>query len=632
MDKISVMFKNCYGIRRMEAEFDFSKKSGQIIYAPNGSMKSSFAATFKDHSAEKESKDRIYDGRKAERSITDQDGNQVNSENIFVIDSLDTRYESDRVSTLLVNKNLKNKYDSILKSIEDKQNILIRKVSATSGLRKGLEEIISVTISRKSDNLLRALDRVRSEVVNDSFDSSLEGIEYSSIFTERVEKFLNDPQIKEALEDYTSAYDRLLENSRYFRKGVFNHYQAGEIAKQLKNHGFFKAEHKIYLHSDTEDTIVKTEGELEKIIHDELEKILSDDELKKKFDEIEKKLNTNELRGFREFLLNNQMLIPRLKEPEILKEELLKSYLMLHKEEYIALMDEFSRGRVELDRIAAEASNQVTEWQKIIDIFNRRFSVPFKVSIENKEDVILKRATPNIGFAFEDENSTPVSIERNALLDVLSHGEQRALYLLNIIFEIEARKNEKIPTLFVIDDIADSFDYKNKYAIVEYLSDILTEPYFHQIILTHNYDFYRTVWKRLDLSGTNFHVMKSSERIELSNEKMYKDPFDKWKSEDKTDALLAMIPFVRNLADYCGYREESEKLTSLLHQKINTSPLTLEDLFKIYKRILNNYEFKTCLKSDKPVVPLILETAEKISNTREITLDLKKKDCSFYCH
>ena len=41
------------------------------------------------------------------------------------------------------------------------------------------------------------------------------------------------------------------------------------------------------------------------------------------------------------------------------------------------------------------------------------------------------------------------------------------------------------------------------------------EPYFRQTILTHNYDFYRTVWKRLDLGGTNYHVNKSSEQINL---------------------------------------------------------------------------------------------------------------------
>lgn len=47
--------------------------------------------------------------------------------------------------------------------------------------------------------------------------------------------------------------------------------------------------------------------------------------------------------------------------------------------------------------------------------------------------------------------------------------------------------------MFVIDDIADSFDYKNKHAIIQYLQDISEEPRFHQIILAHNFDFFRTI-------------------------------------------------------------------------------------------------------------------------------------------
>ena len=93
---------------------------------------------------------------------------------------------------------------------------------------------------------------------------------------------------------------------------------------------FFQAEHKVYLHSDTEDTKVETEGELEAIIAEELATILSDDQLKGKFYEIDKKLANRELRDFREFLLANQTLIPRLKEPEVFGENLLKSYLMQH--------------------------------------------------------------------------------------------------------------------------------------------------------------------------------------------------------------------------------------------------------------------------------------------------------------
>ena len=51
----------------------------------------------------------------------------------------------------------------------------------------------------------------------------------------------------------------------------------------------------------------------------------------------------------------------------------------------------------------------------------------------------------------------------------------------------------------MVDDIADSFDYKNKYAIIEYLKDISQENIFKQIILTHNFDFHRTVSSRLDM-------------------------------------------------------------------------------------------------------------------------------------
>lgn len=629
MEKIKVSLENCYGIRKMDAEFDFKKKLAQLIYAPNGAMKSSFAKTFKDHATQTPSRDRIYADRETKRTILDHEDKEVPAETVFVIEPYDAGYQSDRVSTLLVNKDLKAEYDAILKSIQMKQDALMTKLKKTSGVRSGLEEVLSVVISKKPDNLLRALDRVRSEVKDDPFDKSLEGITYASLFNDKVEGFLADPDMKAALKDYTATYDTLLGKSRFFRRGVFNHYQAGEIAKQLKNHGFFQAEHKVYLNSGAEETKVETEKELEKLISEELEAILSDKNLKEKFEKIDKKLTNKELRDFREFLLLNQTLIPRLQDPEVFKEDLLKSYLMIHKEDFESLMDEFSGGKKRLDEIAKEASDQATKWQEVINIFNRRFSVPFKVSIENKQDVILKRATPNIGFTFEDDSSQPIAVNRDQLVAVLSNGERRALYILNIIFEVEARKSDAVPTLFIVDDIADSFDYKNKYAIVEYLTDILIEPNFRQIILTHNYDFYRTVWKRLDLGGANFHISKTSEKIELSSEKMYRDPFEKWKAiantADKTDALLAMIPFVRNLADYCGFEEESERLTSLLHRKADSNAITISNLFGIYKKVLNGQEFATELALDTAVIPLLLDTAKNISGAGEIALDLEKK-------
>ena len=629
MQKIKIRLENCYGIGKLNTEFDFSNKRASLIYAPNGAMKTSFAQTFKDHSEGEESRDRVYRERQTVREITNHEGQTLSPESVFVIEPYDPSYESGRVSTLLANSALKSEYDDILRGIDEKSSELMTLLRKTSGVRSGLENIISIAFSKVPNNLLRALDRVRKEVLEDPEDPVLAGIKFTTLFNERIEKLLAEEDVKETLEEYTANYDALLSKSRFFRKGVFNHYQAGEIAKQLKNHGFFKADHKVVLNSKDGDTKVESEAELEALINEELSAILSDQRLKESFEKIDKKLSTSALRDFREFLLAHQTLIPRLKSPELLKEDLLKSYLMLHRSEFESLMTEYDAGKKRIEEITREASEQATKWQEVMNIFNRRFSVPFKVGIENKQDVILKRDTPNVSFMFEDEAAPPKPVERAELVDILSSGERRALYLLNIIFEVEARISNGMPTLFIIDDIADSFDYKNKYAIVEYLSDILSQGDFRQIILTHNYDFYRTVWHRLDLHGANFHISKSAGDILLTEEKMYRDPFQKWKSlasgDEKTDVLIAMIPFVRNLAEYCEYSEEFKSLTSLLHIKPGFPELRVKDLLEVYSKVLNGQDFSNDIEEDQPVIPLILKTADLIADDPESALDLEKK-------
>ena len=46
MRKLFVKLENCYGIGKFEKEFDFSSTNTILIYAPNGTMKTSFAKTF----------------------------------------------------------------------------------------------------------------------------------------------------------------------------------------------------------------------------------------------------------------------------------------------------------------------------------------------------------------------------------------------------------------------------------------------------------------------------------------------------------------------------------------------------------------------------------------------------------
>lgn len=206
MQKIKIDLENCYGIRALKAELDFSKKRANIIYAPNGSMKSSLSRTFKDLSEDKDSKDRIYKDRITKRVITDENNADFANESIFVIESFVPTYESQRISTLLVNKELKDEYDGILSSINGKKENLLRELKESSGLKNNIEEIISVTFTKEKEKFLVALGRVEAEVLDED-ESELASVLYDQIFNDKVENFLNTKDFKTKLLEYTAIYD-----------------------------------------------------------------------------------------------------------------------------------------------------------------------------------------------------------------------------------------------------------------------------------------------------------------------------------------------------------------------------------------------------------------------------------------
>ncbi len=74
MNKVSVELGNCYGIKKLRYDFDFSRKRAYAIYAPNGSMKSSFAETFKNVSKGEHPHDRIFPTRTSVCNIKDENG------------------------------------------------------------------------------------------------------------------------------------------------------------------------------------------------------------------------------------------------------------------------------------------------------------------------------------------------------------------------------------------------------------------------------------------------------------------------------------------------------------------------------------------------------------------------------
>jgi len=647
MQKLILDLENCYGIKNLQYTFDFSKERTFLIYAPNGVMKTSLAKAFKDLSKNEKSKDLIYPENETKRNIKSEAGIDLTSEEVFVVEPYNDQFNSDKISSLLVKKELKERYDYLHKQINTEKEIFLKNIKEISGLRRNdnIEEEIKNTfntdffdIIEGVENAVRDFSNLRDcQVFSDKY-INFSKIKYSEIFNNKVLELLNKKEFKIQLKMYIDIYNNLINTSAYFRKD-FNYYNASNIQKSLNANNFFKYKHSVNFFDGSKDKEISTTKDFEDLIKKEQERVLNDNALKEQFEKIDNELSSHtELRKFRDYILDKKEILLELENLEQFKKDLWLSYFIKCSGLFFSLLSSYKEGKIEIQKIIEEAKKEGTDWETVVNIFNQRFSVPFELEIKNKDDVILKSSVPTINFIFKDSNGKK-NIEREKLLkDVLSQGERRAFYILYIIFEIQTRKNLNQKSIFIVDDIADSFDYKNKYAIIEYLNDVKKEPYFYQIILTHNFDFFRTIQSRiLDTAKWNNSLIAQKEhgvvKFLEGGSKNICNPFENWKNSINSNLtiVIASIPIIRNLIEY----KEGNKaknyilLTHLLHQKEErilsdgslpikkTDDIELGDIEPIYKDVLRNIDFSHLDKTQK-IKDILYNQADNIINTNFI--------------
>jgi hypothetical protein len=632
MDNLKINLENCFGIGKLNSEFDFTKSKTFLIYAPNGTMKTSFAKTF-DLISKKDIRnqpcDRVYNLRVPKFDVLTDDI-PINPDNILVVNAEDNGFDaSSKISSFLASKELKKKYDEIYLDLNNRKVEFIKKLKVISQSTDCESEFINTFSENPNtsffESLLNQIDNLK-----DKYDKLQ--FKYNDVFDKKgnIKKFLDKNQV--ILNQYIDNYKSLVSKSKFFKESAnntFGTYQANEIIKSIEDNSFFEAGHKFLLEDGTE---IESSDQLKKIVQEEIQNILNDDKLKQAFEKVDKAIGANgELRSFQKVIEADNSILVNLKNYDKFKEEVWINYISEIKLEAIELDNHYKEQKKELLKIIDESKKEFRLWTKIIDTFNSRFYVPFKIIIANQEDIILKQDTANLEFDYSDRNDVPVRQKRDNLLNILSKGEQRAYFILQFLFEIESRKLSSENNLLIFDDVADSFDYKNKYAIIEYIKDLHHLACFRTIILTHNFDFYRTVASRLNLpTKTVFMATKSNEKdITLHNGQYRKDIFAHFigrYSEPKI--FVSLIAFVRNLIEY----SESDicpdylTLTSCLHKKDNSDGLTANDIFNIYKERLVKLNEKTIPFSDENLIQLILKTADSISievNVDEILLENK---------
>jgi hypothetical protein len=621
IQSIKINWKNCFGIKSLDHEFKFVVgKQTHLIYAPNGTMKTSFAKTMKFLSEQSKEKpcDQLCQDNEVRYDFTVDDC-EVPKNNIFVVNGDDELDSSGSFINFLASTKLKAKYDEIYQKLTKEKEALMTKLKSCSQSTDCEKEIVETFAMSENDTIFSILERVDVEV-----KAGLPFFEfrYNNVFDTKgtVKEFLEVH--KENLKEYIENYEKLLSESTLYRSvgaHAFGTYQAAQLSQYVSDGIFFGVQHKIILQNGTEIT---SHEQLQQIMSNEQKRVLNDEKLKKTFEKITKAIDKNtELRGFKAIIESHPEWISYMLNYETFRKKVWLGYLA--KADIKPLFDSYiqvyNENKAQLLDVLTQAGQQQEKWEDIINLYNARFHVPLKVSIANQRDIILKKEAAKLQFSYVIKGQDPVIKEKKELDKILSRGEKRAFIILQFLFEMEARKIADNDSILIMDDIADSFDYQNKYAIVEYIKDLAerSENKFYMLIMTHNYDFYRTVSSRLGLFQSNLWMVERTAYGKVNLEtgqyknNVYANAFVEHDDNDKI--FISMIPFVRNLIEYTKGDSASEylTLTNCLHMKADTANITEEQVIDI----LANYTLGKGVKRIKTankIYDLIINTADAI--------------------
>ncbi len=315
------------------------------------------------------------------------------------------------------------------------------------------------------------------------------------------------------------------------------------------------------------------------------------------------------------------------------RKKVLFSYLKQSIQNVKSLVECYREKKSEIEKIIEQANKDQKEWESVIEIFNQRFLVPFKVKLQNQKDILLNKDAAQFRFIFSDDNQD-VNVQKEDLQKHLSGGEKRALYILQILFEIEARKRSNETQLLVFDDISDSFDYRNKYAIIEYLNDLQECGQFKLLVMTHNFDFYRTLASRLNIPREQIKMIRKNDAREIifKNGGYLKSFIECIRNSKEDKNFFALIPFVRNLIEYTRPQADKDndyiKLTSCLHMKKDTKNIQIQDISKIFDSVFGTERKKKKIEKDNSKLyhQAIYDIAEEIYNDKNCNhIELQNK-------
>ena len=600
---INININNAYGIKSLN--IDFNKKNNSIIYARNGTGKTSFSKALVDSNSKVNKKNKIT---KKNTFITVTPNNfeflffgQLSNKTIK-----DYNFGIDIFNPLQCsNFNVEKFYSEIdtLKKMET-----IKLFLSSKNYDFNLEDLFNI-LNTKPEKFLSIQNIVSENDYNDIINK------YSNVFSKDWEDLIKSDKYKFIL-DYNKQYSKFVDECTMLDKFTsimtIQETVNSEVIKKLFESFNVTSKKSNNLYSSSEDFI--------NAINEEKEKIRFEIDKYKKNYQLDKIFNQDKY----EFLENNNFFTNNITNIDIFL--LLKEFI--NYKELKKIETELKSIQLDLekykDMYSKNTENFEEEWKKIEIEYKLIFKNSITVELIKEKSYILTNPVYRASFKLVNINGG-IEIDNRNVESTLSESEKRCIYIFDMLFKIENckkdNKQEKVILLF--DDIIDSFDLKNKHGIIYYLKKFENSG-FKSIILTHNFSFFKLLYNKLRYKDS-FIMAHNKGDIVLNKYNCFDNIQIEWSNKNK---IINDVRYTIGLIAAARVKTEDSKeesydfFTKCLHIKKNTHDIKINDIIKNIKNKFKHLDDKKFIyDNDDKYLKVLYDICENIEYDKKYEQD-----------
>ena len=598
--------KNAYGIENLSVNYNNDKILYQsLIYSRNGTFKTSFSKTLNNLTKGniEDIRDRLTDKPASIKiEFIKEDGTTTENdyEKRFIVFSREVMEDSNtgisnhnqELSLLTIDKESKDKLNELMTKSTEKIKDSLKDKLRKAGLN--VDRSISLLINKEFDNLNINDLQIIVEQVDKVEECDISKINLKNLFQKAYDP-IDGEKFKEAANSYVEIFNKRLNEELFDEE--FNDSNCLVFLDGIKKNNYLSEEKK-------RGIILKgieyyKYDDIEKVFKEAIKNIAEDSSVLAANRELIKAMGTSvEAKKLQKQFNDDPLLINQLAlgkttiikialKQQGLETDQFKELIRVTKEEYSKIID--------------EAKDKKSDFENAIDIYKNRFKPIFDVSISNRTESLLGEKVPILCFRHERNKDKEMS--ETEIKSILSSGEKTALNIISFIVEYEANKTDS--PIIILDDIVETFDYANRHAFIEYINDLVKENV-SVIILTHNYEFYRTLKSRIpnldNLVGYSNKVkvyIEENRKINIDIEKVFEI--------NNINQFIYAIPYMREIKTML--KEDTTILDNCLHYKRDTKNLVISSITREFPQISFNDN------QNDNYLSLLYELADKVNTS-----------------